>query len=150
MAAFVPDDEPMVLVLSSLFFCISIFHLNQLSNPTISLVKVLFISTWCTDLQSDDIWRKNVHDDADAADSVQVADPQTIVGSSLNLIGHLGEVVDLKQIELCLIILMLAVVVAQVVERWHSVQPSRVRMPGRTWLFWEMLSIYSRWVSGYL
>ena len=30
-----------------------------------------------------------------------------------------------------------AVVVAQVVERWHSVQASRVRISGRTWLFLE-------------
>ena len=51
----------------------------------------------CTDLQSDDIWRKNVDDDGNAADAVQVANPQSIVGSSLNLIGHLGEVVNLKK-----------------------------------------------------
>ena len=49
-------------------------------------------------LQSDDIWRKNVDDDGNAADSVQFFRPQAIVGPALNLISHLGEVVDLKQI----------------------------------------------------
>ena len=43
-----------------------------------------------------------------------------------------------------------AVVVAQAVEQWHSVRASRVRILGRTWLFSEMLSIYSRWALGYI
>ena len=40
--------------------------------------------------------------------------------------------------------------VAQAVERWHSVQGSRVQILGWTWLFVEMLSIFSHLASGYL
>ena len=43
-----------------------------------------------------------------------------------------------------------AVVVSQVVEQWHSVRAVQVRIPGRTWLFSKMLSIYSRRASDYL
>ena len=43
------------------------------------------------------------------------------------------------------------VVAVQVVERWHSVWAGRARTPGRTLAFFssELLSIYSRWVSGF-
>ena len=43
------------------------------------------------------------------------------------------------------------VVVAQVVEPWHSVWAGRVRIPGWTLAFFssELLSIYSHWVSGF-
>ena len=45
----------------------------------------------------------------------------------------------------------LYMVVAQVVERWHSVQAGPVQIPDRTLAFFssEMLSIYSHWVSGF-
>ena len=50
-----------------------------------------------------------------------------------------------------LTIFSMAVVVAQAVEQLHSVRASRVRIPGRTWLFFgRMLSIYSRWALGYI
>ena len=43
------------------------------------------------------------------------------------------------------------VVVAQVVERWHTVWAGRVLIPGQTLAFLssELLSIYSHWVSGF-
>ena len=43
------------------------------------------------------------------------------------------------------------VVVAQVVECWHSAWAVRVRIPGRTLAFFrsELLSIYSHWVAGF-
>ena len=42
-----------------------------------------------------------------------------------------------------------AVMVAQVVERWHSVRAGQVQIPGCTWPIFgfELLSIYSRWVA---
>ena len=46
---------------------------------------------------------------------------------------------------------MLEVVVAQVVEPWHSVWAGWVQIPGRTLAFFssELLSIYSHWVLGF-
>jgi len=35
-----------------------------------------------------------------------------------------------------------AVVVAQVVERWNTVRPSRVKIPWQTWLFWFRPVVY--------
>ena len=49
---------------------------------------------------------------------------------------HLSDLPDLRKIKTYT---NQAVVVAQGVERWHSVRASRVRVPGRTWLFSEML-----------
>ena len=46
---------------------------------------------------------------------------------------------------------VLAVVMAQVVGRWHSVWLGRVQILGWTWAFFslELLSIYSHWVSDF-
>ena len=46
--------------------------------------------------------------------------------------------------------LIWAVVLAQVVEQRDSEWVSLVQILGQTWLFSEMLSIYSHWASGYL
>ena len=37
---------------------------------------------------------------------------------------------------------ILAVVVAQVVEQWHSVHAGQVWIPGGTWLFWSRIDVY--------
>ena len=45
----------------------------------------------------------------------------------------------------------MAEVVAQAVERWHSVQAGRVGIPSWTWAFCssDLLSIYPCWASGF-
>ena len=35
-----------------------------------------------------------------------------------------------------------AVVAAKVVEQWHSVFAFKVRIPGRTWVFWFRIAVY--------